>query len=152
MLDYFLIFLTFSRLKFDNSLSLKQSNFLTPPSFTKIQGLKFLTLRIRKIKLIQQCLAKAKRALQHSNLETISFLYRAKISNQGLRKENRLFERERVCDFQQPEDQKSVGKYVILYNDVLSTKKACRKGKLPYPHSAKEPLGGVAERGPGGTQ
>ncbi len=23
---------------------------------------------------------------------------------------------------------------------------------LPYPHSAKEPLGGVAERGPGGTQ
>ena len=27
------------------------------------------------------------------------------------------------------------------------SKKACRNGKLPYPHSAKEPLGGVTVRG-----
>ena len=30
-----LTFLKFSRLKFDNSLTLKQSNFLTPPEFQK---------------------------------------------------------------------------------------------------------------------
>ena len=34
----------------------------------------------------------------------------------------------------------NTGKFSLL-------KKACRKGKLPYPHSAKEPLGGVTERG-----
>ena len=34
----------------------------------------------------------------------------------------------------------NTGKFSLL-------KKACRKGKLPYPHSAKEPPGGVTVRG-----
>ena len=35
----------------------------------------------------------AKRALQYWNIEINSSIYRAKISKQGLRKENRMFER-----------------------------------------------------------
>ena len=36
-----------------------------------------------------------------------------------------------------------MGRYLILNKVVFSTQKACRKGKLLLPHSAKEPFGGV---------
>ena len=90
----------------------------------------------------------AKRAWQNWNYETYSLFCRVKISNQGLRKENRLFEAlAEFAIFSNPmirnfyeKPKTNTGKFSLL-------KKACRKGKLPYPHSAKEPLGGVAERG-----
>ena len=60
--------------------------------------LKFSTLRLlissyKKDKTHLAKFGKAKRALQRFNIETISHFYQAKISNQGLRKENWLFER-----------------------------------------------------------
>jgi len=42
-----LTFLKFSRLKFDNSLSLKQSNFYTPSEFQKYLILSLENLRMR---------------------------------------------------------------------------------------------------------
>ena len=44
-------------------------------------------------------------------------------------------------------EEKDVYKRQVL----LSTQKSLPKGKLHYPPSAKEPLGGVAERGLRGT-
>ena len=70
-------FLKFSRLKFDNSLTLKQSNFLTPTEFQKYKIFSFLYIAM---------FGEAKRALQYWNIEINSSIYRAKISKQGLRK------------------------------------------------------------------
>ena len=74
-------FLKFSRLKFDNSLSLKQSNFYTPTSFTKILGLKFLTLSFRVKNISSNVWRKPNEPSKFWNFETNSLFCQVKISN-----------------------------------------------------------------------